>query len=153
MAQTPAEKREKAAAYARKWRSDNAEHLRAYERGRSKKRRADPARERASARRYQRRHRYAQYGTSEAEVVERFAAQAERCAVCAKPLRLVFDGDGRAPDCAHVDHCHKRSRLRGILCARCNGAIGALGDNAAGLRHALAYLERFEAVHDVKERA
>src|SRR5580704_16633118 len=41
-----------------------------------------------------------------------------------------------------IDHCHSTGELRGWLCHRCNTGIGMLGDDASGLRRALAYLER-----------
>jgi Recombination endonuclease VII len=50
--------------------------------------------------------------------------------------------------CLCVDHCHqtdgKVESIRGILCRKCNTAIGLLGDNAEGLWKALDYLVRFE---------
>lgn len=41
-----------------------------------------------------------------------------------------------------VDHCHVTGKIRGMLCDRCNQAIGALGDNAESLERALRYLHR-----------
>lgn len=43
-----------------------------------------------------------------------------------------------------VDHDKNTGLVRGILHRKCNGALGIFGDNAEGLRKALAYLERFE---------
>jgi len=37
-----------------------------------------------------------------------------------------------------------KSGLRGVLCRRCNQAIGALGDTAESLMKAYVYLEVFE---------
>ncbi|MET7613789.1 endonuclease VII domain-containing protein [Streptomyces seoulensis] len=42
---------------------------------------------------------------------------------------------------AHVDHCHKTGRVRGVLCFNCNSAIGKLGDDPEAVRRAAAYLE------------
>jgi hypothetical protein len=39
-----------------------------------------------------------------------------------------------------VDHCHDTGRIRGLLCTKCNTALGTLGDNEEGLLRALAYL-------------
>ena len=39
------------------------------------------------------------------------------------------------------DHCHETGEFRGILCNKCNMAIGQLGDNIAGLEKALKYLK------------
>jgi len=40
------------------------------------------------------------------------------------------------------DHCHVTMAFRGILCDRCNTAIGKLGDNIQGLKNAIKYLEK-----------
>jgi hypothetical protein len=42
--------------------------------------------------------------------------QKGRCAICKtdKPSRNRF----------HVDHCHKRNKVRALLCSRCNGSLG-----------------------------
>lgn len=45
----------------------------------------------------------------------------------------------------HLDHDHLTGTFRGWLCSLCNTGIGALGDTLAGLRQAVAYLERSEA--------
>lgn len=57
------------------------------------------------------------------------------CAICFKEcgrhLRL------------SVDHCHKTGKVRGLLCMRCNLALGALDDNVDRMRMALKYMENF----------
>lgn len=40
-----------------------------------------------------------------------------------------------------VDHCHTTGKIRGLLCANCNHALGKFKDNPATLRHAAEYLE------------
>jgi hypothetical protein len=47
---------------------------------------------------------------------------------------------GRRP---HVDHCHKRNKVRGILCARCNAGLGMFRDRPEVLQKAVQYLEKF----------
>lgn len=39
-----------------------------------------------------------------------------------------------------VDHCHNSNRIRGLLCGRCNRAIGQLKDNTESMKRAIAYL-------------
>lgn len=39
-----------------------------------------------------------------------------------------------------VDHDHHTGLVRGVLCHRCNKALGLLGDTVAGVRAALHYL-------------
>ena len=42
----------------------------------------------------------------------------------------------------HLDHCHNTGRIRGLLCMRCNTAIGRMYDDPDLLKKAIAYLER-----------
>lgn len=42
----------------------------------------------------------------------------------------------------HVDHNHKTGKVRGLLCAACNVAIGYMVDSPARLRDAATYLEK-----------
>ena len=49
---------------------------------------------------------------------------------------------GRKVRTPHLDHDHATHKFRGWLCSQCNVGIGMLGDDAAGLRRALRYLER-----------
>lgn len=59
------------------------------------------------------------------------------CAICRKPESAERDGKVmRMP----VDHCHHTGRVRGLLCHRCNRAIGLLGDDSEILRSAIRYL-------------
>lgn len=39
-----------------------------------------------------------------------------------------------------VDHCHETGRIRGLLCATCNSAIGLLGDCPTTITKAALYL-------------
>jgi hypothetical protein len=62
-------------------------------------------------------------------------ARPDLCELCGKPQntkRGVLD----------LDHDHDTGELRGWLCNQCNSAIGKLGDDVAGLRSALAYLDQ-----------
>jgi hypothetical protein len=57
---------------------------------------------------------------------------------------------GAAPDSSRnnrnqylsVDHCHATGRVRGLLCARCNHALGLLNDDPAIIRKLATYLEQ-----------
>lgn len=61
----------------------------------------------------------------------RVISQGYRCPLCRRDLD---------PLTAAVDHCHETGEVRGVLCIRCNCAIGALGDNAASLARVVEYL-------------
>ena len=76
------------------------------------------------------------YGITIVERDRILASQGGHCAICPSE-----DSDikGRR---LHVDHCHKTKRVRGLLCTRCNLAIGQMLDDPALLRRAADYLER-----------
>lgn len=59
-----------------------------------------------------------------------FRRYARVCAICGTTEQLVGD------------HDHKTGRPRGILCRKCNLALGNMDDNPARLRAAALYLER-----------
>lgn len=62
--------------------------------------------------------------------------QSESCKICKAPFDL--DDQGRRP---HVDHCHSTGKVRGILCFKCNTALGKFNDSPDLLRAAARYLE------------
>jgi hypothetical protein len=80
--------------------------------------------------------RIMRYGLTVQQYQDMVTAQADRCALCGGPWR---GWNGQAP---HIDHCHKTGRVRGLLCASCNSAIGRFGDDPILLRRAADYLER-----------
>lgn len=43
---------------------------------------------------------------------------------------------------AHADHCHRTKQPRGILCSKCNTAIGLLQENQTIIQRAAQYLEQ-----------
>ena len=57
--------------------------------------------------------------------------QKGNCAICNVPLEK-----------PHIDHCHKKGHVRGILCGSCNTALGMLKDNPDTLIKAAIYLKR-----------
>jgi hypothetical protein len=59
-----------------------------------------------------------------------FSVYPKRCAICGATAQLVGD------------HDHKTGAPRGILCRKCNLAIGNMDDAPDRLRAAAAYLER-----------
>jgi hypothetical protein len=59
------------------------------------------------------------------------------CAICGKPERAKMYGVIRR---LAVDHDHKTGKIRGLLCALCNQAIGLLNDDINNLASAIKYL-------------
>lgn len=54
----------------------------------------------------------------------------EQCNICESKLNL------------RIDHCHISGKARGILCQKCNVAIGNLADDPCMLQKAIDYLKR-----------
>jgi hypothetical protein len=69
--------------------------------------------------------------------------QEHRCQICG-----VRDSGRAGAEKFAVDHCHKTMKIRGLLCSRCNQALGLFGDNPNVLRKAAAYLERANGQRD-----
>lgn len=75
------------------------------------------------------------YPISEQNCIELLASQNGKCGICKH--ELVWPDRN-----THVDHDHKTGRIRGILCNRCNRAIGAFEDDSELLMDAAAYIAR-----------
>jgi hypothetical protein len=86
---------------------------------------ADPARREKQRWRDLRRRR----GASREQYEAMYKAQRGRCAICGTPH-----------DVLHVDHDHSTGRVRGLLCGRCNLALGHFRDDPEALRAAARYL-------------
>ena len=70
------------------------------------------------------------YGLSLADYRALQQRQGNACAICRKVTRVLC-----------IDHCHVTGRVRGLLCRRCNSALGFYADDQGLLRAALAYLQ------------
>ena len=60
------------------------------------------------------------------------------CAICGKPERSKLNGKTKR---LSVDHCHKTGKVRGLLCTRCNTAIGLLDDDPQRVKAVIDYLQ------------
>jgi hypothetical protein len=65
--------------------------------------------------------------------------QEGKCAICGKE-ETAQTKTGINKTLA-VDHCHSTGEVRGLLCQRCNVAIGLLGDNLAIYENCQKYLQ------------
>lgn len=63
------------------------------------------------------------------------------CAICSKRESVTHKGKTRR---LSVDHCHKSGAIRGLLCSRCNTAIGHLGECSDRLAIAIEYLTKHD---------
>lgn len=62
------------------------------------------------------------------------------CAICKKPETVKTNKGDRIRGLA-IDHCHTTGKVRGLLCSKCNKAIGLLKDNIELLESAIEYLK------------
>lgn len=60
--------------------------------------------------------------------------QGNKCALCSG------SEPGGKHDIFHVDHCHSSGSVRGLLCHKCNIALGFLGDCQTAIQKALDYV-------------
>lgn len=60
-------------------------------------------------------------------------SQNNSCAICKKH-------EDEEPLAMAVDHCHTTGKIRGLLCANCNRALGLFKDNRDFLKSAITYL-------------
>lgn len=87
--------------------------------------------QRARDREAQRKQRFKKvYGISLADYDVMLAQQGGACAICK------ISG---AKLC--VDHCHATGKVRGLLCAKCNSALGFCNDDPNHFLAAIAYLQ------------
>jgi len=77
------------------------------------------------------------YGIDLAKYQEMLLAQNGVCGICKKPETSVVNGKIKP---LAVDHCHNSEKIRGLLCARCNQAIGLLNEDVNILSSAIEYL-------------
>ncbi|HEX2737134.1 MAG TPA: endonuclease VII domain-containing protein [Acidimicrobiia bacterium] len=112
---------ERAIARSLQWQRDNPERYKAYQR--AYQRDTDKDRE------Y---HLQRKFGLTQAEYEQRLAAQEGGCAVC---------GDRPGKTSLHVDHDHDSGAIRGLLCMRCNNALGLFREQTQLLENALRYVD------------
>jgi hypothetical protein len=113
---------EKERVAAKKWRDNNLEKMRRWSRD-------NYAKNKIKALEYNRKRNY---GITREQVRE--LSQKKDCEICGKKNLLGLD------HC--FDHDHKTGKFRGILCRKCNTALGSLGDTIWHLRRAIRYLQK-----------
>lgn len=79
------------------------------------------------------------YGITYQDYLDMLDTQHGVCSICKRPERLLGKGGAIRP--LNVDHCHTTDKVRGLLCAGCNLALGNLEDNIDYLKSDIIYLE------------
>lgn len=78
------------------------------------------------------------YGLDQKGYDELLASQNGICAVCLKPESKKHQ-NGKVTNLS-IDHSHETGKVRGLLCSKCNFAIGHLDDNPYLCERAMKYL-------------
>lgn len=74
---------------------------------------------------------YKEYGITESDFYRIKEDQSGACKICQTGLHKTN---------THIDHCHSTGRVRGLLCNRCNQAIGLLDESQIKIDKAAQYL-------------
>lgn len=70
------------------------------------------------------------YGITENDYYKMVEKQQSKCKICGdQPSKSLY-----------VDHCHKTKQIRGLLCHKCNTALGHMDDDPQRLKKAIYYL-------------
>jgi len=83
------------------------------------------------------------YGVDQIEYEQMLEEQGRVCAACRQPETYVRNGKTLR---LSVDHCHETGLVRGLLCGRCNRALGLVKDNKMALAGLVVYLSKAEGV-------
>lgn len=76
------------------------------------------------------------YGIDNNEYDRMLIAQNYECKIC-KTKHEAHSRESRL----HIDHCHKSTKIRALLCTQCNKGLGHFRDSVEFLEIAIAYLK------------
>jgi hypothetical protein len=76
-----------------------------------------------------------EYGLSESDVAQAMGKQNFECLICNINIKHAY----------HIDHCHLTGKFRGLLCQKCNQAIGLLKENELLFFRAAEYIREHNA--------
>jgi recombination endonuclease VII len=84
--------------------------------------------------------RLRKYGLTPADYERMLREQDGLCALChRRPARGLV-----------VDHCHATSRVRGLLCDKCNSGLGFFDDDAERMRTGAGYVDRANGIREAR---
>ncbi len=82
-----------------------------------------------------------EYGISLTNLKQMILDQNGLCAICFLPETEVHTRTGKIQSLS-VDHCHLTGKIRGLLCTKCNKALGLFNDEKQLLLNTITYLEK-----------
>ena len=80
------------------------------------------------------------YGITLEQYNTLFQLQNGLCGICGKSESTRRRKKTHGNERLAVDHCHETGVVRGLLCFKCNTAIGSLGDNEEMVMRVIFYL-------------
>lgn len=80
------------------------------------------------------------FGIDIVEFERMFVQQQGRCKIC-NCLITRLSSEGSKLTVAHVDHCHITHVVRGLLCNKCNSALGYFNEDFKLIERAAEYLK------------
>jgi len=84
-----------------------------------------------ASRKHNLKHRY---GITEEDYNKMAERQKYCCQICdSKPIKPLY-----------VDHCHNTNKIRGLLCHKCNVALGHMNDDPKQLLKAVEYITKYQ---------
>lgn len=75
------------------------------------------------------------------EYLKLFEDQQNKCAICFQEESVIMRKD-KSISPLSIDHDHITGKVRGLLCARCNKALGSFKESEERLQSAINYLRR-----------
>ena len=75
------------------------------------------------------------YSLSESDVTKMLDKQNCKCVICSINIQTGY----------HIDHCHLTGKVRGLLCQKCNQAIGLLRESESLFFKAAEYIKEHNA--------
>ena len=79
------------------------------------------------------------YGIDAETYYEMLEKQNYKCAICG-----IAGNNNAVRSKMFIDHCHESGEVRGLLCSKCNMALGNFNDDIETLKSAIDYLAKFE---------
>lgn len=80
------------------------------------------------------------FGLNYESYLQMLQSQNNSCAICNTSL-IAFGSIDQTDIIANVDHCHVTGKVRGLLCRKCNTALGLFNDNENVIEKAALYLK------------
>jgi hypothetical protein len=109
------------------WRKSNQDKMNEYNRAYRYRNRAQPHRGKIK-----------QYGLTLERYNTLVSQTGDNCPICGVQFDWVNRHKANRP-C--IDHCHKTGEVRGIICGKCNAAIGMFSDSVETLGKAIQWLQ------------